>query len=286
MNVTPKYCLQAVNPLQASRVHLVRHCRGANLASGKSFGYHLAAGHQAQRLRQAGDAGAELIQTTDHLEVDAARINLTNGIQPLVNAKVGKKLGIQLLVSLGVSFQQRQLIQSRPHSSTKTAQRISLEKVFEPAEGMQHFFPEHGQPLAEGRRLRSCVVGATNNHQLVPLMGTLTQGMKRGDVLQLQIAKRFEDLPLLYVVSQVATGHALVNEFVTGQTAELLDAGFDVVFEPGFAGQNGCQIHPIDDSFIVVDRFLGEFRCLAVSGLSGLRSTSVSRARRGFDRTR
>ena len=65
---------------------------------------------------------------------------------------------------------------------------------------------------------------------------------EEGDETVAHDLERSPDLELLDVLGEIARGHPPVDVFVTGQRAELVDAGLDVVAGDRLALSDRCQV--------------------------------------------
>src|SRR5699024_11300522 len=87
----------------------------------------------------------------------------------------------------------------------------------------QNLITGRGKTLTQRGGLRSDVVRTTCHHQGLVLSGMLTNASGNRDSLIPHQLQRAVDLQLLYVLSEITRGHALVNVLMTSQGVELLD---------------------------------------------------------------
>src|SRR5690606_30829808 len=75
--VAVEECLEATDALAAAGIHLVGHCRAADLTFGEAFGGELLASHEAESGGEAGSCADYLIQAGYDFQIQAARVDLS-----------------------------------------------------------------------------------------------------------------------------------------------------------------------------------------------------------------
>ena len=207
----------------------MRHRRGADLALLEALGDDLVAGHQPDRGREVGRAGGELHERGEHVEVEAARVDLPDAGQHPLEAEVGGDPLLEVRQLLGVAVEEVEHVLGGAHRALDAAQRVAGEQVLDALDGDQHLVGGGREPLAQRGRLRGDVVGAAGHHGGLVLGGETAEAGQGGDGAVAQQGEGLLDLQLLDVLGEVAAGHPLVDVLVAGQRAELLDTCLHVV---------------------------------------------------------
>jgi hypothetical protein len=226
----------------------------------EAFRRQVEAGHQPQRRGQAAGPRGELVDGADGVEVEAARIDLSDGAEHLVESQHAGDLAFERGHLRRVAREQRQEIELRTDRSLEPAQRVARQEIFETAQRAQHFGAEHRQALADRGRLRRDVVGAAGDHQAAILLDASRQLPQTRDVLDPQEAQRLQHLQLFDVLGQVAAGQPLVDVLEAGQGTELVDARLDVMPRDSLALAYALQVDLRLDAFVGVNRLGGNIQ--------------------------
>ena len=114
----------------------------------------------------------------------------------------------------------------------------------------QQFIGRRGEALAEGCHLSGNVVRPSRYRKLVVLNCTRGEAGKNCNHLVTSDVHRGENLQLLDILRQITTRHPLVDVFMSGQSAELLDPSLHIVTSDGLPAANRLEIHLVDDCLI------------------------------------
>ena len=219
----------------------------------ETFAGKLVARHQAQGRGEIAGAAGELGEHADRAEVEAARINLADGIERRGKPRCLRTGLLERARLAGIAVEQGDLVEPRADRALQAARRISVQHVDQALVRQQHLFAEHRDALAERGDLRGDVVRARREQDVAQLPGALRETQEGGDALGLDEPERAEDLQLLDVFGEVAAGHALVEVLVTGEFAELLDARLHVVAGDAFPPHDGVQVDLVLDPLVALD---------------------------------
>ena len=214
-------------------------------------------GHQADRRGERCRTRYRLHQRGDHIEVQRTGIHLADVVEDPGEAEVLGDAVLELIDEFGLTVEEVELILLGADRPLQTAERIAIQQVRHPVEGEQRLLAGVGEPLAERGHLRGHVVRARRQWLGAVLPRQIGQSDQRRDHPVTDQHQAVADLHLLDVLGQVPRGHALVDLLVTGQGAELVDPGLDVVQGLTLALGDRCQVDPVDDGFVCLDRAVG-----------------------------
>ena len=220
--------LETVDPFRASGVHLVRHRRGADLARAEALGRQLVTSHEAKRGGRARRSRDGLRDRRHDVEVERTGIHLADRVEhPRETEVFGNRL-LELVDPIGIP-EQIELVETSADRALQTAEWVASKEFLDPLKPDHRLFRNIGKPLAEGGGLGGDVVGAGDHHLACVALGERREAGKEGDETVAHDLERSPDLELLDVLGEITRGHSPVDVFVTGQRAELVDAGLDVV---------------------------------------------------------
>ena len=251
--VAAQHDLQAINPLAGPGVHLVRHCRRADLPRLETLRDQLVAGHQADGLRERRRARAELHQRGDDLVVQRARVHLPHRVKGAGEAEVGGDALLELGHAGGVAVEQVEHVLRGAHGALDAAQRVALEQRLHALQRHQQFVGGGGETLAQRRGLRGDIVAPAGHDRVALGGGVLGQAAHRGDGTVAHQLERAHHLELLDVLREIAARHALVDVLVAGEGVELLDAGLHVVAGDALAVGDRVQVDLLEHRLVRLD---------------------------------
>ena len=234
----------------------MRHGGRADLAFLEALGDGLITGHQADGGGQRRRASTELDQRGQSVEVEGARVDLTNGVKDAVEAEAFSDFIFQGGQCGLITVKQIQHVLGGTHRALDAAQWVAGNQVFYTLDAQQHLVRSGGEALTQGRCLCGDVVGATCHDQRLVLGGLFRSAGGNGNGLVSHDLQRLQSLQLFNVFSQVTRGHALVNVLGASQVAELFNAGLHIVASNTLTCGNGVEVNLVDDLLVCLDSAL------------------------------
>ena len=173
--------MKAVDALARARVHLVGHGGGTGLARGETFGSGFVSGHEAESLGEGGRGAGELEERGDDREVEGTRVDLAHVLPDVGDAEVGSEAFFEGSDFGGVTIKEGELVELGADRAFDTTNAVAGDEVLEAAKGVDEFFPEHGEALAEGGGLGGDVVGARGDDEVFVFGSQLGEAGEGGD---------------------------------------------------------------------------------------------------------
>ena len=244
---------ETADAFAAATVHLVRHGRRTDLPGTETLGCEFLTSHESDRDGEIGGAGGGLNQRGDHVEIERTRVHLTDVGEGRIETEMGRDPRFELVEAIGVAIEEVEHVLLGPDRALDPAQRIALEKVVDPVEGLKEFLAGIGETLAERRGLGRHVVTATGHDEFRRLGGALGKTGERCKHPTPDENQRTANLKLFDVLGEIARGHSLVDVLVAGQGAELVDPGLHVVAGDPFALVDRIEIDLLHDGAVIGD---------------------------------
>ena len=232
----------------------MRHGGGPDLALLETLGEQAGARHEAESGGAAGGGSACLVQGADHVEIEAAGIDLADGAERSLEAEVFDDPALEAVDLLGIAAKEGELVELRADGALEAADRVAGREIVEPAGGEQQFLPEHGEALAQGGGLGRHVVRAAGQHEVAVLGGAGGEQVEGGCGLEADELQRTGNLELLDILGEVTAGEPEVDELPLGQLGEFFDACLHVVERGALALLDPGDVDLGADALVVLDR--------------------------------
>ena len=256
--VSPQDDRESVDALARTAVHLVRHRTRADLARLEALGHELVPGHEAHGRRERRRPSGQLHERGHDVVVKRTRIDLTNAGEYVGETEVGGHPLLELGELVGVAVEKIEHVLRRADRAFDATQGITRDQLLKSTLRHEQLISGAGKALAQCRHLRSHVVRAPGDRELVVLDRVCGEAGENSDDLVAHELERTQDLQLLDVLGEVAAGHALVDVLVAGESGELLDPRLHIVTRDLLAVADRLEVDLVDHGLVGLDDARGD----------------------------
>ena len=120
---------QRADAFGTAGIHLVRHRRRTDLTRPEPFGDKLVPGHESQGGRNARRGARHLHQRADHIEVEAAGVDLADGVEHSRKSQMRRDRLFQGIYGIGVT-EKVELVETGTDRAFQSSKRVAVQKVF------------------------------------------------------------------------------------------------------------------------------------------------------------
>ena len=145
-----------------------------------------------------------------------------------------------------VSVEEVEHVLRRSHRSLDAAQWVAPDEVVNAGIGNQQLIGRRGEALAQSRGLRWHVVRTPGDCGVGVCDRQTGQALECRNGLVACEQQGFEHLQLLDVLGEIPRGHAEMDELMSGQVIEFLDACLHIVLGDPLASRDGIQVDLVD----------------------------------------